>query len=97
MAIICIGLFCVLSSRNYFKQLIGLTVLQSGTILFFIAMAKVAGGRVPILNPANSGPITNPLPHVLMLTAIVVGLATLAVGLALLMQIQKRFGSVEDK
>ena len=100
MAIICLGLYTITSNSNYFKKLMGLTVLQSGTILFFIAFAKVHNGQIPILNclepNCDSTLFVNPLPHVLMLTAIVVGIATLALGLALIIRTNEEYRTIEE-
>ncbi len=100
IGIITVGLYGTTNSNNYLKKLIGLGILQTGVILFFISIAKVRGGKVPILACENfaSCPQTlvNPLPHVLMLTAIVVGVATLAVGLSLITRIREEYKTIED-
>lgn len=78
----------------------GLGVMQSGAILLFVAFGKVKNGKPPILDCLKFSEcistLSNPLPHVLMLTAIVVGVATLAVGISLIMQINNKYGSIED-
>jgi len=85
-AIFCIGLYGVIASSNLVKKLLALGLVQSAVIILFISIGKVSGGQPPLLQ--HSPPYANPLPHVLMLTAIVVGLATLAVGLALVTRIK---------
>ncbi len=89
------GLYIVISSRNLVKQMVGLGVFQSSVFVFYIAMGKVAGGTAPIISEGIQV-YSNPLPHVLILTAIVVGVATLAVGLALIVRINESFGSIEE-
>jgi multicomponent Na+:H+ antiporter subunit C len=94
-AIMLIGLYVVISHGNLLKKLIGLGVFQVGVFLFFISLGKLAGGSAPII---SAGVVTysHPLPQVLILTAIVVGVATLAVGLALAVRIFESYGSVEE-
>ena len=90
------GLFIVIARANLIKKLIGLSIFQTSVFLFYISLGKVAGGTAPILN-GNPGTLySNPLPHVLILTAIVVGVATTALGLALILRINEAFGSIEE-
>ena len=90
------GLFIVIARTNLIKKLIGLTIFQTSVFLFYISLGKVAGGTAPILD-GNPGTLySNPLPHVLILTAIVVGVATTALGLALILRINEAFGSIEE-
>ena len=90
------GLFIVIARANLIKKLIGLSIFQTTVFLFYISLGKVAGGTAPILD-GNSGTLySNPLPHVLILTAIVVGVATTALGLALILRISEAFGSIEE-
>lgn len=92
-----IGLMIVIDSTHLLKKLVGLSIFQSAVFLLFITMGKVAGGHAPILPAETSAYImSNPLPHVLILTAIVVGVATTAVGLALVVRIRRAFGSVHE-
>jgi len=104
-----IGVYMMLSHRNFLRALVGLQVLQAGVILFFILMAVKEGGDIPILREAHGdagkkghgyvapeGGIENPIPQALMLTAIVVGVATQGVGLAILRRIRSETGSIED-
>ena len=90
------GLFIVIARANLIKKLIGLSIFQTSVFLFYISLGKVAGGTAPILD-GNPGTLySNPLPHVLILSAIVVGVATTALGLALILRINEAFGSIEE-
>ncbi len=90
------GLYIVISSPNLIKKILGLNIFQNAVFLFYISLGKIYGGTAPILtgNPAEI--YSNPLPHVLILTAIVVGIATMAVGLALAVRIRETYGEVEE-
>jgi multicomponent Na+:H+ antiporter subunit C len=90
------GLFIVISQNNMVKKLVGLAIFQTSVFLFYITVGKVAGGTAPILVSYGKTAYSNPLPHVLILTAIVVGVATTALGLALVLRIHAAFGSIED-
>ena len=90
------GLFIVISRANLIKKLIGLSIFQTSVFLFYISLGKVAGGTAPILDGNPDTLYSNPLPHVLILTAIVVGVATTALGLALVLRINEAFGSIEE-
>ena len=90
------GLFIVIARANLIKKLIGLSIFQTSVFLFYISLGKVAGGTAPILDGNSSTLYSNPLPHVLILTAIVVGVATTALGLALILRIKEAFGSIEE-
>ena len=89
------GMFVLISRGNLVKKMVGLSVFQTSVYLLYIAPAKLVGGTAPILSPAVSV-YSNPLPHVLILTAIVVGVATLALGLALAVRIREAYGSIEE-
>lgn len=95
-----IGFYIVISSGNLVKKIIGLNIFQTAVIMFYITMGKIDGGTAPILvDPEKAtSPVvyTNPLPSVLMLTAIVVGVATSALGLALVVRIKEAYGSIEE-
>ena len=89
------GFYMVIAQHNLIKKIIGLNVFQVSVFVLYISMAKVKGGTAPIL--ADGIEIySNPLPHVLILTAIVVGVATTALGLALTVRIKDAFGTIED-
>ena len=89
------GLYIVIAHGNLIKKIVGLNVFQVSVFLLYITMAKVEGGTAPILAEGIEL-YSNPLPHVLILTAIVVGVATTALGLALVVRIRNAFGSIED-
>ena len=89
------GLFIVIARGNLVKKLIGLGVFQTSVYLLYVAPGKLIGGTAPILDPAFKV-YSNPLPHVLILTAIVVGVATLALGLALVVRIRESYGTIEE-
>ena len=90
------GLFIVISRENLVKKLVGLSIFQTSVFLFYITLGRVSGGTAPILTDVLDTVYSNPLPHVLILTAIVVGVATLALGLALILRINEAFGSIEE-
>ena len=92
-----IGLYIVIARDNLVKKMMGLSIFQVSVILFYVSMGKVSGGTAPII-PEGGGEVvySNPLPHVLMLTASVVGVATLALGLAIVVRIHEAYGSVEE-
>ncbi len=89
------GLYIVIARGNMIKKLVGLSLFQTSVYLLYIAPGKIFGGTPPILDPAIKL-YSNPLPHVLILTAIVVGVATLALGLALVVRIQEEYGTIEE-
>ena len=89
------GLFVLISRGNLIKKLVGLGIFQTSVYLLYIAPGKLVGGTAPILSDAFEL-YSNPLPHVLILTAIVVGVATLALGLALVVRIREAYGTIEE-
>lgn len=93
-----VGLYAVIASSNYVKRMIGLGIFQSAVFLLFITMDKVEGGTGPIFRgpPSADQLFANPLPQVLILTAIVVGIAVTALGLAIAIRIREEYGSVEE-
>ena len=93
-----IGLYAVIARDNLVKKIMGLNIFQVSVIMFYVAVGKVNGGTAPILGPGAEpfAYFSNPLPHVLMLTAIVVGVATVSVGLALAVRIREEYGSAEE-
>ncbi|AKH68381.1 multisubunit sodium/proton antiporter, MrpC subunit [Spongiibacter sp. IMCC21906] len=95
IALMMIGFFVVIAQRNLVKKLVGLNIFQTSVFILYISAGKVAGGTAPILNESFNL-YSNPLPHVLILTAIVVGIATTALGLALIIRINKAYGSIEE-
>jgi multicomponent Na+:H+ antiporter subunit C len=89
------GLYIVIARGNLIKKLIGLSLFQTSVYLLYIEPGKIIGGTAPIIDPAFTV-YSNPLPHVLILTAIVVGVATLALGLALVVRIHEAYGTIEE-
>jgi multicomponent Na+:H+ antiporter subunit C len=89
------GLFIVVARGNLIKKLVGLGIFQTSVYLLYIVPGKVIGGTAPIISEAFTV-YSNPLPHVLILTAIVVGVATLALGLALVARIREAYDSIEE-
>ncbi len=89
------GLFIIMAHGNLIRKMIGLSIFQTSVYLLYIAPGKLIGGTAPIIAP-EYGIYSNPLPHVLILTAIVVGVATLALGLALAVRIREAYGSIEE-
>jgi len=89
------GLYIVIARGNLVKKLIGLGIFQTSVYLLYIAPGKLIGGTAPILAGTFST-YSNPLPHVLILTAIVVGVATLALGLAIVVRIREAYDSIEE-
>ena len=89
------GLYVVAARGNMIKKLVGLSLFQSSVYLLYISAGKIPGGTPPILE-AGRDVYSHPLPHVLILTAIVVGIATLALGLALVVRINEAYGTIEE-
>ncbi len=89
------GLYIVIAHGNMVKKLVGLSLFQTSVYLLYISPAKILGGTPPILDP-DFTVYAQPLPHVLILTAIVVGIATLALGLALVVRINEAYGTIEE-
>jgi|TARA_B110000438_G_C15804404_1_gene646616 multicomponent Na+:H+ antiporter subunit C len=91
------GLYIIVSRSNMIKKLVGLSIFQTSVYLLYVSPGKIIGGTAPIIVEGNSEQLySNPLPHVLILTAIVVGVATLALGLALVVRINEAYGSIEE-
>ncbi|MEZ5514577.1 MAG: cation:proton antiporter subunit C [Steroidobacteraceae bacterium] len=91
------GFYAVIAKGNLIKKLIGLSIFQSAVFLLYITMDKVDGGTAPIIQEGVTGQIfSNPLPQVLILTAIVVGISTTALGLAIVVRIKESYGSIEE-
>ena len=91
------GLYVLTAERNLVKKVIGLNIFQVSVIMLYITMGKVSGGTEPIVvKGAQDVVYSNPLPHVLMLTAIVVGIGTTALALALVVRIHEEFGTIEE-
>ncbi len=91
-----IGFYGMIAKDNLIKKVIGLSIFQTAIFLFYISLADVIGGTEPIVIEGYEGLYVNPLPHVLILTAIVVSVATLAVALALVIRIYEEYGTIEE-
>ncbi len=89
------GFYIVISRGNLVKKVIGLNIFQTSVFLLYITMGKVRGGTAPIIAEGIEK-YSNPLPSVLILTAIVVGVATTAVALSLIVRIREAYGTVEE-
>ena len=90
------GFYVVISRGNLIKKIVGLNIFQTSVFILYISMGKIAGGTAPIVVEGTDALYSNPLPHVLILTAIVVGVATTALGLALIVRIKEAYGTVEE-
>ena len=98
--LLALGLYGMLGKRNLLKKLIGMNILQTAIFLFFIEGATKLGGTVPVIDPQlgmEAARYVNPLPHVLILTGIVVGLSLTGVALAFLLIIYRTYGTLDDK
>ena len=92
-----IGFYAVVAKLNLIKKLIGLSLFQAAVFLLYITMGKVDGGTAPIFQSASQTNVfSNPLPQVLILTAIVVGISTTALGLGIVVRIKEEYGSIEE-
>ncbi|MEJ2469573.1 MAG: cation:proton antiporter subunit C [Desulfuromonadales bacterium] len=98
-----IGFYAMIGKRNLVKKLLGMNIFQTAIILFFVSTGVKKGGNIPIVDKyqalaggVDAATIVNPLPHVLMLTAIVVGVSVTGVALAVLLRIYKEFGTLEE-
>jgi len=89
------GFYIVISANNLVKKIVGLNIFQTSVFMLYITMGKVSDGTAPIVVEGVTQ-YSNPLPHVLILTAIVVGVATTAVGLSLIVRIKRAYGTVEE-
>ncbi|MGD8563353.1 MAG: cation:proton antiporter subunit C [Desulfarculaceae bacterium] len=101
-----IGLYAIIAKRNFIKKIVGMSIFQTAIILFFVSMGAKRGATIPILEHSHghgaagqavqAAHYVNPLPHVLMLTAIVVAVATLGVALALAIKVYQRYQTLEE-
>ena len=105
-----VGLYALIAKNNLVKKIVGMSIFQTAVILFYVSMSTKKGATIPILHhgeathldPGNVSALVNvadyvnPLPHVLMLTAIVVGVATLGVALSLAIKVYKTYGTLEE-
>jgi len=99
-----IGLYAMIAKNNLVKKIIGMNIMQTAVILFFISMGAKRNATIPIIEhmhgaemqPISAAAYTNPLPHVLMLTAIVVAVATFGVALALILKLHQQYHTLEE-
>ena len=97
-----VGFYALISRGNLVKKVVGLNIFQTSVIIFYVSTGKIIHGTAPILVEDATGAhaaevlYSNPLPHVLMLTAIVVGVATMAMALALVVRIRESYGTIEE-
>ena len=104
IALMMIGLYAMIAKNNLVKKIVGMNILQTAIILFYVSIGAKRGSTIPILEHAHgvaadvvrAADYVNPLPHVLMLTAIVVAVATLGVALALAKKVYDRYGTLEE-
>ena len=89
------GFYIVISQGNLVKKIVGLNLFQASVFILYISLGKVAEGNAPIFTEGVTV-YSNPLPHVLILTAIVVGISTMALGLGLVVRIKEEYGSIEE-
>ena len=95
--LLAVGLYMMIASENLVKKLIGVNMFQTSIFLFFVTTAYVADGTVPVI--PETGPVgyhASPLPHVIVLTAIVVGVSLTAVGLTLIVRIHREYGTLRE-
>jgi multicomponent Na+:H+ antiporter subunit C len=92
--LVAVGLFVLVNDENLVKKVVGLNIFQTGVFLFVVTSAYRADGRAPLVSEA--GPFANPLPHVLILTAIVVGVAVTAVALTLVVRLYREYGTLRE-
>ena len=91
------GFYTLIARGNLIKKIIGLNIFQTSVFMLYITMGKIAGGTAPIFVEGQEDVVySNPIPHVLILTAIVVGVATSALGLSLVVRIHEAFGTIEE-
>lgn len=96
IALMMIGLYIVIAHSNLLKKIVGLNIFQISVFFMYISIGKLDDANAPILVPGVDA-YSNPLPHVLILTAIVVGIATTSLGLALVVRIREAYGTIEEE
>ena len=104
IALMMIGLYAMIAKNNLVKKIIGMNIMQTAVILFFISVGAKNKATIPIIEHAHGAHdhaihavhYINPLPHVLMLTAIVVAVSTLGVALALIIKLHQRYNTLEE-
>mgnify|MGYP000270531457 CR=1 FL=1 len=96
VALLAIGAYVMIESDNFVKKIIGLNLFQTGIFVFFISAAFLTDGASPVVQSGGGGPFVSPLPHVLILTAIVVGVSLTAVALGLIVRIYESYGTINE-
>lgn len=98
VGLLMLGLYVMIAHRNLLKKLVGMTLFQTAIILFFLLLSVKRQATLPIVpdGPVDPARFMNPLPHALMLTAIVVAVATAGVALAILVRLYATYGSLEE-
>jgi multicomponent Na+:H+ antiporter subunit C len=104
VVLLMMGLWAMIAKKNLVKKIIGMNIFQTAIILFYVSIGVKRNATIPIIQHGNHGEVSpiraidyiNPLPHVLMLTAIVVSVATLGVALALAIKIFRQYGTLEE-
>ena len=98
LLLLLLGVYGMVSCKNYMKKLICMNIMQVAVIFFYLCFAQKKGGTIPVAldTIVNADKYVNPIPHGLMLTAIVVSLGTTGAGLALLTRIKEKYGSIEE-
>ena len=98
LILLSLGVSGMIVCKNYMKKLICMNIMQVAVIFFFLCLGQKDGGTIPVAlgEALKAGDYINPLPHGLMLTAIVVSLGTTGVGLSLLLRIKEKYGSIEE-
>ncbi len=98
-----IGFYAMIGKRNLVKKLLGMNIFQTAIILFYVSIGVKRGGGIPIVDKhvalshgVDAAQVVNPLPHVLMLTAIVVSVSVTGVALAIMQRIYRRYGTLEE-
>jgi len=95
IALMMVGLYIVIAYANLIKKIIGLSIMQVSVFMLYIGIGYIEGAAIPIID-ATTTLYSNPIPHVLILTAIVVGIATVALALAMIIRINEAFGTIEE-
>ena len=96
--VLMVGFYAVIAKLNLIKKMIGLSLFQAAVFLLYITVGKVEGGTAPIFGvAADERLFSNPLPQVLILTAIVVGISTTALGLGIIVRINEEYGTIEEQ
>jgi multicomponent Na+:H+ antiporter subunit C len=95
VVLFCIGLYVVVAKQNLIKKLLGLNIMETAVFAFVVTSGMVDGGTAPIVGAGAGGPFASPLPHALILTAIVVAVSITALALSLIVVIHRQCGTIE--